>query len=151
MAQTPKNESAKRGTEEIADEAKRVTKQAANVADEVIDRAKDTARRGLQLVDETSGAAEQVGRIAVRSSAEGSLQFGQAFTDLMAEQTRYNVKVMHELTDAVDWQEVARIQGEFLRVTLERTALLTQRYLELARSVMTATASAAEQHARNRA
>ncbi|NJO33519.1 MAG: hypothetical protein HC869_10590 [Rhodospirillales bacterium] len=108
------------------------SKNAAETAREASDRTERTTRRNLQLVDKAGEAAGQVGLVAARSSAEGSARLGRAFSDLMAEQTHYNIKAMHELAAAVDWQEVARIHGEFLRATLERTALLSQRYLQLA-------------------
>ena len=43
------------------------------------------------------------------------------------------------------------LQGEFLRASLDRSAQLTQRYLEVTQAVMTATASAARQQARKAA
>ena len=52
---------------------------------------------------------------------------------------------------AVDWERVFQIQGEFVRASLERSAQLTQRYLEVTQTVMTATASATRQQARKAA
>jgi hypothetical protein len=52
---------------------------------------------------------------------------------------------------AVDWERVTRIQGEYLRVSLERGAQLAQRYLEVTQAVVTATADAAKKQARKAA
>ena len=56
-----------------------------------------------------------------------------------------------KVVEAVDWDRVFQIQSEFARGSLERSAQLTQRYLEVTQAVMTATASATRQKARKAA
>ena len=46
---------------------------------------------------------------------------------------------------AVDWDRVVQLQGELLRGSLDRSAQLTQRYLEVTQAVVTAIASATQQ------
>jgi hypothetical protein len=129
MAQTAKSE---------ADKATDVTREAA-------DTAEDTARGGLRAVQRTGGALLEVERAVASRSAEGTAEFGQALTDLLKEQTQHNFKTMTALTEAVDWDQVAKavdwdrvvqIQTEYLRVSLERTARLTQRYFEVSQAVL---------------
>ena len=43
----------------------------------------------------------------------------------------------------VDWDEVVRAQGEFVRASLERLARLNDRHLEVVRAVMAAASAAA--------
>ena len=69
----------------------------------------------------------------------------------MQEQIRHNFETWTALTGAVDWEQVFQIQREFLRVSLERAAQLTQRCLEAARAGMIAAASATLNQARNAA
>jgi len=80
--------------------------------------------------------------------------------DLTVEQTRQNLETLSALTGTIDWDQVAKavdwdrliqIQSEYLRVSLERTAQLTQRYLEVSQTVLNATASAAKEQARKAA
>jgi hypothetical protein len=44
----------------------------------------------------------------------------------------------------VDWDQVPQLQSEYLRVSLERAAEITRRYLEVSQTVVTAAASVAE-------
>ncbi|HEX6014446.1 MAG TPA: hypothetical protein VFY87_22145 [Geminicoccaceae bacterium] len=71
--------------------------------------------------------------------------FSRGFIDLANEQTRHNFATLKAFTDAVDWGQVIQIQGEYLRASLERTARLTQRYLELGQAVMTSVSTAQRQ------
>ena len=71
--------------------------------------------------------------------------------ELVQEQTRRNLETWTALAGAVDWERVFRIQSEFLRTSLERTAELTRRSLEITQAVMTAAASASSQRARKAA
>ena len=79
---------------------------------------------------------------------------------LVHDQTRQNWDLLQALTtavawdkvvEAVDWNRVFQIQSEFARGSLERSAQLTQRYLEVTQTVMTATASATRQQVRKAA
>ena len=56
-----------------------------------------------------------------------------------------------QVAKAVDWDRVFQIQGEYLRVSLERTMQLTQRYLEVSQAVVTQAASVARREAKKAA
>jgi hypothetical protein len=71
--------------------------------------------------------------------------------DLMSQQTRHNLETWRALGEAVDWERVLQLQGAFWRVSLERAAQLTQRYLEVTQAVMTAAADAAQDQTRKAA
>ena len=87
-------------------------------------------------------------REVVQRSTEGAAELGQALVGLVHEQTQHSLETFTALTSVVDWDRAFRIQGEFLRASLERTAQLNQRYLEVAQEVTTAAASAAKQQGR---
>ena len=117
-------------------------------------------QQGLQVVQGTADAARELPREVARQSAEGTAEIGRTLLSLVHEQTRQNLDMMQALTAAVDWNKavkavdwdrVFQIQGEFVRASLERSAQLTQRYLEVTQAVMTATASATRQQARKAA
>ena len=107
----------------------------------------EAARSGLQVVRRTADAAGE----ATRRSAEGTAELGQVLAELVQEQTRRNLETWTALAGAVDWERVFRIQSEFLRTSLERTAELTRRSLEITQAVMTAAASASSHQARKAA
>ena len=68
----------------------------------------------------------------------------------MQEQTRHNVATLTALSEAVDWERLFRIQGEFLHASLERMAGLARRYLEASQAVLTAAAKVGEAGRRDR-
>ena len=80
-----------------------------------------------------------------RHSTEGATEVGQVFAEFVKEQTRSNVEAFQALTRAVAWDQVARIQGELLRASFERTVTLTRRYLEVVQAVVTTSAVSAIQ------
>ena len=84
-----------------------------------------------------------------RQSTEGTAEIGRTLLSLVHEQTRQNLDILWALTaavdwnkavKAVDWERVVQLQGELLRGSLDRSAQLTQRYLEVTQAVMAATA-----------
>ena len=95
--------------------------------------------------------AAGVAGVVAHQAAESTTELGRALTDLMQEQDRHNFQTWTALTSATDWGQVFQIQREFLRVSLERAAQLTQRCLEAARAGMIAAASATPNQARNAA
>jgi hypothetical protein len=82
-----------------------------------------------------------------RDTAEGATEIGQMYADLAKEQTQQGVETFQALTRMVDWNEVAQIQGEFLRTSLERATAFTRRYFEVVQAVMTSAASATKHQA----
>ena len=150
MAQT-----AKTGADAAADNAKHAAENVAEIgkraAHETAERAEGNMREGAQLVRRTTEAAGEVQRQVAHRSAEGTAELGQVLVDLMNEQTRHNVETFKALTGAVDWDRVVKVQGEFLRVTLERMVQLNQRYLDVFQSVANAAVTTAKDQARKAA
>jgi hypothetical protein len=143
-----------------ADVTREATDQAAEATREATERAEDVARHGLHVVQRTTDAFGEVQREVAQRSAEHTAELGRAFVDLLQEQTQHNLKTFAALTSAVDWDQVAKavdwervtkIQSDYLRVTVERTAQLVRRYLEASQAVTDATANAARKQARKTA
>ena len=86
-----------------------------------------------------------------RRSAEGATEVGQAFAELAKEQARDNVETFQALTRTVDWDQVTRIQGEFLRASVERAAEFTRRYFEVVQAMVASAASTTKEQARKAA
>ena len=106
-------------------------------------------QQGLQLVQGTAGAARELPREVARRSTEGTAEIGRTLLSLAHEQSPAKSGDPEALTaaidwdkavQAVDWERVIQLQGELLRGSLDRSAQLTQRYLEVTQTVMTATA-----------
>ena len=150
----------KRTTVRVAQVGERAVEQTAEVTRELTDRTGNLIQQGLHLVQGTTDAARELPQAVVRQSAEGTAEIGRTLLSLVHEQTRQNLDMMQALSGAVDWDKAVKavdwdrvfeIQGEFLRVSLERSAQLTQHYLEVTQAVMAASASAARQQARKAA
>ena len=82
-------------------------------------------------------------------SSKGAAELGRALLALAHEQTRHHLEVLRALTEAVDWDDrtrmmdwgrILQLQGEVLQRSQARTAQLHQRYLELTRAALEATA-----------
>jgi uncharacterized protein YpuA (DUF1002 family) len=146
--------------EKAAELGKRTSEQVAGVAREAADTTEEATRRTFRVVERAAGAAAEVQREVAQRSAEGTAELGQAFVDLLTEQTKHYLKTWTELTGAVDWDQavkavdwdrVARIQTDFLRVSLERSAQLTKRYFEVTQTVVTAAASTIQEQSKKAA
>ena len=107
----------------------------------------EAVRSDLLTVRRAAGAA---GVVAHRPP-EGTTELGRALPNLMQEQVRHNFETWTALTSATDWEQVFQIHREYLRVSLERAAQLTQRCLEAARTGMIAVANTARDQAENAA
>ena len=147
-------------TDKVTEVGKRAVEQTAEVTRELTDRTGDMVQQGLQVVQGTADAVRELPRKVALKSTEGTAEIGRTLLGLTHEQTRQNLDMMWALTAAVDWNKavkavdwdrVIQLQSEFLRASLDRSAQLTQRYLEVTQTVMTATASAARQQARKAA
>ena len=135
----------------VAEMNKRATKEGATIAREGGERAGEAVRDSFEATQRTAAAVMEVQRTVARHSADGVAELNQAFVDLLNQQTRDGIDALRELTGAVDWNTVARIQGEFLRASLERSAEFTRRYFEVLQSVMASAASAPEEQTRKAA
>ena len=80
----------------------------------------------------------KVQRETAQQSAEGTAELGKLWLELLGEQTRHNLAVATALSKAVDWEEVVRVQSEYMRASIERMNQLNSRYLEIVRTVMAA-------------
>lgn len=92
------------------------------------------ARFGVQEVRDARAAGIETTAEVTRRWADSAAELGRMLVDLVQEQTRYNFEVLTRLTQATDWSQILRIQSEYLRVSLQRGAQLTQRYLEVFRT-----------------
>ena len=131
---------AARGGVRVAREATEASAQATTAA----------ARNSLRLVEQTAGTFGQVQRETARRSAEATAELGRLVVELVSEQTRHNVEVATAFGRSADWQEIARLQSEFVRESFERVNRLNGRYLEIVQDVMRATVSAAHGKGRPR-
>lgn len=106
----------------------------------------DLEHHGLTLVPTREVVREKM----PRRSSEQAADLGRALLALAHEQTRHHLELLRALTDAVDWdnrtrmmdwEQILQHQGRVLQRSLARTAQLHQRYLELTRDVLDATAT----------
>ena len=93
---------------------------------------------------------EVAGEKMPRRSSEQAAELGRALLALAHEQTRHHLELLRALTEAVDWdnrtrtmdwEQILQQQGKVLQRSQARTAQLHQRYLELTRAVLDATAN----------
>jgi hypothetical protein len=141
MAQTHKTQSEK-ATETMKATADRGTEVAQGMADNVQNLATRSTRTAAELQHSLAGKA-----------AAGSNEIGRAMVDLLKEQAQHNLETMtalyatvdwDQVVRAVDWRSVARIQADFLHVSLMRASDITRRYLEVSQSMMAQSASVME-------
>ena len=151
MAQIAKVEA-----EKAADTAKNVTDNVAELGNHATNQAADMAHRGVQVVRRTAGTIGEVERAAARRSAEGTAELGRALVELVNAQTRHNLETLTALSNAVDWDQVAKavdwdrvfqIQSAYLRVSLDRAAQLTRRYVEIVQAATVSVADTAKRQA----
>ena len=145
-----------RTVDQVAEAGRRTAEQAGEVTRELTDQSGNLIQQGLRVVQGTTEAARALPQAVARQSAEGTAELGRTLLSLAHEQTQQNLDTMQALAtavnwkwavEAVDWQRVFEIQGEFVRASLERSGQLTQRYLEVTRTVMATSASAARRQA----
>lgn len=93
---------------------------------------------------------EVAGAKMPRRSSEQAAELGRALLALAHEQTRHHLELLRALTEAVDWdnrtrtmdwEQILQHQAKVLQRSQARTAQLHQRYLELTRAVLDATAN----------
>ena len=83
--------------------------QVGEVAREVTDRSADAARQGLEVVQRTAGAASAIEReVAHRSATNQTAALGRTLVHLTVAQTRERAGNSSKLTEAVDWNQVAK-------------------------------------------
>ena len=101
---------------------------------------------GLTIVPTREIAREEM----PRRSSEQAAELGRALLALAHEQIRHHLELLRALTEAVDWdnrtrtmnwEQILQQQGKVLQRSQARTAQLHQRYLELTRAVLDATAN----------
>ena len=156
----PTASSTKPATDNVAELRRRAVDQAAEATRGTAERVENTARHGAETFQRAAGAAGNAQRELTQLSAAGTTELGRMFVELASEQTRQNFEMLQALTGAVDWNrfakavdwdQVRQIQSAYLRASMERSAQLTRRYLEVSQAVMTSAASATQRQAKKAA
>ena len=127
-----------RGPGEPAPRTAEATRAGAEAAASVTLGGLEVARRAIGVVGEAQ-------REVARRSTEDAAELGRALVDLAHAQTRHNLETLTALTGSVDWEQVVQLQGEFLRASVERSARLARRYLEVTQAVIAAAAAPARE------
>ena len=135
-AERSARETAERTTEAAASALRSAVETGRGATKAGAEAASSAAQGGLHLVQRTAGAVSKVQRETTRQSAEGTAELGKLWLEMLGEQTRHNLAVATALSKAVDWEEVIRVQGEYMRSSMERMNQLNSRYLEIVRTVM---------------
>src|SRR3954469_12526786 len=65
-------------------------------------------------------AGREVVRRTTERAGEATAELGQLFAELVGEQARHNVEIASAFGRVAAWGEIARLQGEFVRASLER-------------------------------
>jgi competence ComEA-like helix-hairpin-helix protein len=137
-------ESGSRGSADLASMTAEATRAGAEAA-------ASAARGDLEAAQRAIGAVGEVQRAVAQRSTEGMAEVGRALMDLTHEQTTHSLDTLTALTStvdwnratqAVDWDQVFQIQGEFLRASVGRSVQLTRCYIEAIQAVMAAAAPA---------
>src|SRR4051812_21816707 len=96
--------------------------------------ARATARAGADAAGETAQLAQKAADVTegvyqtTRTLAETSPEVGQAFAELLAEQTRQNMDTVSAFARAVNWTEVLKAQSRLMAGSLQRLSQFNARY-----------------------
>jgi phasin family protein len=140
---------------QVAETASSIGRESADTAREVASAgaqaATNVARGGLQLLQRTADAVDEVEREVLDRSTKGVTQLSELFVDLIGAQSRHNVETLAALTRAVRYDALIQIQSDFLRASMERMAEFSRRYMEMTQQVMSsATAATQDRERRDR-
>jgi hypothetical protein len=122
--------------------------------------AETAGESGLRVVRRAADAVAETERAVAQRATDGTAELGRVLVDLTVAQTRHNLETLNALSAVVDWDQVVKavdwdrafqIQSDYLRTSLERAAQLTQRYLEVTQTVVTAAASTVQREAKKAA
>ncbi len=147
---------AKSQADNVAELRRRAVDQTAEIARDTAERVAGTARHGAETAQRAADATGEAQRELTQLSTAGTTELGRMFVELASQQTQQNLETLKALSGAVDWnrfikavdwQQVLEIQSAYLRASLERTAQLTRRYVEVSQAVMTSAASATQRQA----
>ena len=150
MAQTARDE-AERTTNAASERMAGLARHGGDAAREVAGRGEELAHGGMEAMQKMSNATAEIERAVMRRSSEGVAEFSQAAADLFKQQAQHNSDALKSLTQTVDWNQVAKIQGELLRSSMERYAQFIQRYMAISEAVMSTAASAIKDQSRKAA
>jgi hypothetical protein len=92
------------------------------------------ARSGLETIQRTARTATEAGQETMSRATQGTTDLGQMLTELWKEQTRHNLEAMTAFGRAVNWTEVVRVQGQFVRASFERMTQMNRSYLKIVQS-----------------
>lgn len=150
---------AARGGREVAEKATDAAGAAMRDGAEAVRGGVETGARvaaiatqsGLEQARRTADAVVETERQTMRRAAEGTSELGQILVDMINAQTRHNLEVVTALSQTVDWDEVFRVQSEFMQASLERMSHLTKRYLDVSQAVLNTAVSAGREQTRRAA
>jgi hypothetical protein len=109
---------------------------ARETAAELADTPREGARSGLTVIGTAAERQNEMAQAAAREVA----QLAPALGHLFGEQIRENLQVATAITNATEWNEVARIQHEFLRSSFARMHQLGELYRAAALDLLNSTA-----------
>ena len=132
------------GTEATSTATGATARLVRDTATAATETAAEAAHDGLQVARRTTDAVAGAQRELTHRTAEGTAELGRELSDLLQEQVRYQLATVATLGEAVDWDRLFRLQADYLRDSLERTAQLTRRWLDLSQAVLTANLNAAD-------
>ena len=131
------------GTEATSTATGATARLVRDTATAATETAAEAAHDGLQVARRTTDAVAGAQRELTHRTAEGTAELGRELSDLLQEQVRYQLATVATRGEAVDWDRLFRLQADYLRDSLERTAQLTRRWLDLSQAVLTANLNAA--------
>ena len=136
MAQISKPQSDKTTSNNVTELSKRSADQAADAARSAAGKVEEMGRNGLAEMQRNATATLETQRAVAGQAAQDTRELGQALSQLFNEQAQHNVEVFTKLTRTFNLSEAARIQADFLRASMDRSAQFTRRYFETAQAAM---------------
>ena len=128
---------AKNATANVAEAGKRTSDKTAEAMRETAGQTANAVRDGLRVVRQAAEAEQET----VRHAGAGMAGLNRELLDLLHQQARDNVQLVQALAQPAKWGQAAKLQGEFLRASFQRTARFTQRYVEVGQAVVTSALS----------
>jgi len=128
---------AKAVSDNVAELGKQTTVKTAEVMRKANGQAENMMRDNLQAVRQAVDVAIEVEQKTVRHVGAGLSEISQALMEAFTAQARDNAQLLQALTKPANWSQTAKLQGEFLQASFQRTAQLSQRYVEVSSTFMT--------------
>jgi hypothetical protein len=123
---------ADRAEEDLAQATEAAAKSATNAVRETAAQIADTARDGAQSGLAAVGTVAERQREMAQSVAREASHLAPEFGSLVGEQIRENLQVATAIGRSTDWNQIARIQQEFVHGSFARLSRLTELYRAVA-------------------